>query len=694
MKERVLVFALLFLLAAQALPHPAAACGVPCGRIYPVILLAAAEGAPKEFEMKAGTTLDVPATITYRFDAVNDGYSVVPPTDAVTISFEYPRKPAWVDLKVEPETIPVDVNNPTFMTPGTDPNAPSATYSYTAKITIHATLNGARPVLRDGFDYAKLLIFAKSTESGLYQAGYGIKELRVKPQGAVHESDVAGSRDVFKAEALPALDLKPFEQKFGATTVSVTPPTNAKWWESHAWRVKLSPAPGGMVMFALHDEAGNLVAVHGPTSGDVPEARFNVTLARPGLHTLTVTLLPAPGTKTPPTTLPLDIIMGKSSAAGFEFPKTYIAADAGSIPQPVANSADATMQWERDVPFFAFDTAQSVSAVVTLSTPGADPIGRGLANIQFSILDPDGNSLGVSSVDPSKPQFAMRVGSVPQEGWYTLRLRGVGLPAAAAYDARIEVDYAAAAQSRNRADGIADITPATLSRGGRNLTLPLEGLGVWKASDITPKLEKVTGMGYALTVVDANATLVYASGQRSGPSSFTAPAPGTYRAFVYAEPTAGGLPFAPLVRAFTFPVDLGKTITAATFPIEDAPTAPMSATESLLAVYAIPFLDPAAKVDISVPGGRAELTDAGGKVVDKPSVAGTYFLRVYALNAGAAKPVPVKYALQLASPATLTGPQVVGPAAKTGITVPGFALATALLVAGGVALAVALSRRR
>ncbi|MFA5861062.1 MAG: hypothetical protein WDA16_05145 [Candidatus Thermoplasmatota archaeon] len=694
MKERVLAFLLLFLLAAQALPMPATACSVPCGRIYPVLLIAAVEGAPKQFDLKQGVTLDVPLTVTYRFDAINDGYSVVPPTDSVKISFEYPRKPAWVDLKVEPETIPVDVNNPTYLTPGPDPNAPTATFSFTAKITVHATLTG-QAVLRDGFDYAKLLVFAKSTESGLYQAGYGIKEVRVRPEGAVHESDVAGAKDVFKTEALPALDLKPFEKKFGPTTISVTPPPDAKWWESGSWKVKLSPPPGGNIVLALHDEWGNLEAIHGPLDGNVGEAAFNVTLAKPGLHTLGVTLLPPAGTRTPPVTLPLDILVGESNAEGFVYPKTYIATQTGIVPAPIANSADPTMQWERDVPFFAFDTAQSVSAVVTLLTPGAEAIGRGAANIQFSILDPDGNSLGVSSVDPSKPQFAMRAGSVPQEGWYTLRLRGVGAPTVAAYDARIEVDYAVAPQSRNRADGTADITPTTLARAGRNFTLPLEGLGAWKVSDITPTIDKVSAMTYATTIVDANGTLVYASGQRGGPSSFTPPAPGTYRAFVYAEPASGGVPFAPVVRAFTFSVDALTSVTATTFPLEDAPNAPTSpASESLLAIYAVPFLDPTAKADVTVSGGRAELTDAGGKVVEKATAAGTYYLRVYATNAGPAKTVPMKYSLQFAAPATLVGPQTLSPAKDNGSLVPGFAVAAALLVGGGVAVAIALARRR
>src|SRR5882672_8835272 len=74
-----------------------AAGSVPCGKIYPTILVTA-EGSPGAFALKRGATLDVPLTVTYRFDALNDGYSVVPPTDPVKISFEFPRKPSWADM--------------------------------------------------------------------------------------------------------------------------------------------------------------------------------------------------------------------------------------------------------------------------------------------------------------------------------------------------------------------------------------------------------------------------------------------------------------------------------------------------------------------------------------------------------------------------------------------------------------------
>src|SRR5438552_1581245 len=179
MKSRVnvgLLALLLALPALAALAPPAQACAsaldasVPCGKIYPTILVTA-EGAPAKFDLKKGATLDVPLTVTYRFDALNDGYAVVPPTDPVKVSFEYPRKPTWVDMKVEPESFDVPVHDATYFHPDPQANPPAMVFEYSQKVTVHMQLT-AQAVLRDGFVYAKLLVFAKSTENGLFQAGY------------------------------------------------------------------------------------------------------------------------------------------------------------------------------------------------------------------------------------------------------------------------------------------------------------------------------------------------------------------------------------------------------------------------------------------------------------------------------------------------------------------------------------------
>lgn len=689
----LLVFALLLPLAAPAADACAALNAVPCGRIYPIILLSAGEGAPQGPQpMTMGVPLETELTLTYKFDAMNDGYTVAAPNEPVIVTFEFPRKPAWVDLKVEPERVDIPVNDPTLITPTPDTTAPQAWYEYSTTIKVSATLTG-QAVLRDGYDFAKLLVFAKSTESGLYQAGYGIKEIRVSPEGALHESDVAGQRDVFVASPLPALVAEPSTATAAGLTATLAPPEGAKFWEPASWRIDLDPAPTGSAFVAVHDELGDLVAAKGPIDASSGSLVVNATLARPGLHTFTVTLLPAAGSTAPPVTLALDVAAGVTDAEGFEYPKVYLVQESGAVPAPTLATADPNFQWERDVPFFAFDSAQAVSAVVTLNTPGPGAaLARGVANVQVLLLDPDGNLLATNSVDAYNPQKAMRVGSVPSEGWYTLRLRGVGAPVLATYDARIEVDYVAPPKARNRADGVADITPPLLARAGRNLTLPLDALGVWAPGDVTPKLDDAGNVQHSVTIY-GNGTLAYASGLRSGKATFTPPAPGTYRAFAFAQPTFGS-PFSPLVRAFTFAVGEGQRTTATTFPLDDAPTAPTSASEMLLAIYQVPLLEGAGEPKLDTTASAAWF-DADGARVDKPTAPGTYFLHVTAANAGAERDVPVQLDLAYAAPVTLVGPDALGAASDRGaLGVPGFAVAGALLAAGAVAVSFALLRRR
>lgn len=669
------VVLLLALLVTVPLLAPAAqACAsVPCGRIYPSIVMTLGDGqGPKVFDAKLGVPVTIEATLTYRFDMQQDGYTATAPNEPILISFEYPRKPQWVDLKVEPESLTVPVNDPRFIQPKPDPNALEANYVWTTPITITATVQD-QAILKDGYDFAKLLVFAKSTESGLYQSGYGIKEVRLRPEGALHESEVAGLRDVFTASPLPPLDLQPVEATVAGITATLTPPDAPQFWVPATWVAKLTPAPTGQAFLAMHDEAGNLVATAGPMPA-ASDLKLNATLAKPGLHTVTVTLLPDAGTRTPPVTIPLDLVAGVLDAEGWQFGKAYLVQTSAPIPAPNANPnpRDAFAQWERDVPFFAFDNAQSVNVQVTLTQPT-------LATASFTVVDPDGKLLLQSSVDPQYPQKTQRLGSVPSEGWYVLRLRGAGSPVASMWDARIEVAYATPPQARNHADALPDPTGGLLAVGARNLTLPLDDLGVWTASDVTPTLDRANGMTYALTITDAEGALAYASGARTGAASFTPPAPGVYRAFLYGQAATPGEPFSPLVRAFTFTVGAGETVTATTFPLTDAPLARTSPTEGLLALYALPKNE----------GGAGEPKATGGRAVIEDGL-----LAVYATNAGPQRTVPVELDLAYAQPQTLVGPDALGASSSKGdLPVPGFAAGALLIVAGLVAIGVALVRR-
>ncbi|GEM_PF-6703909 len=686
----LLALALLLVAPSLALTPAADACaavglqaGVPCGRIYPVITINSASSGYANLTPNLTVTLD--ATLDFSFKMLGEGYAPVPPTDPITITFEFPRKPAWVDMSVEPDSIPVDVNDPTHMQPDpANPAGPEITYDYQVPIKVHVTLVG-QAVLRDGFDYAKLLLFAKSSENGLYQSGYGIKEFRAIPAGAIHESDVA--QDRYATVPLPAFTLKPATAEAAGERVTLTPPSSGPFWQPQKFAARIDPAPAGKVVAALHDEWGDLVYATQPLDASSGQVAFTATLAKPGLHTATFTILPDPGSAAPPVTIPVSFVAGDVSPEGYAYPKDYAVVDSAVVGAPNGNTGDALAQVERDVPLFAFDNAQSVTATITLETPG-QALDKGAASLNMLLLDPEGKVLQTAAADPvTYPQRTLRIGSVPEEGWYTLRVKGVGLPEQSAWDVKAEVAYSSLTPARNRAHGVAEPTPAMLGEAGHNVTLPVAGLKVWAAGDLTPRLDNLSAQ-YAITVYGPNGTLAYASGLRGGKASLSPPAPGEYRAFVYAQPSAPGAPFSPFVRAFTFDVGAGNTTVAKTFALADTVEVPQSPMGGVVAIYGFPAGAPEPKVSLTAapPGATLASTvkDANG----------TKLLVVSAQNPGPAGTADVKASAEFASPQTLVGPlaATAGDAGK-GIPLAGSALAV-LALAGAAAVAVALVRRR
>jgi hypothetical protein len=188
-------------------------------------------------------------------------------------------------MSVEPPQIPVPIE-PQYLQPDTsDPTNPGASYVYTAKITISFSAK-SQPVLADGTDYAKLLVFAKSTESGLYKSGYGIKELRVAPAGAVHESDVASSRPKFTPIDVPPQAIPAMKREQPGLAVAVTPPPSVALWTPQAWQIAASKP--GTLSATLLDETGAVVYASGPRDSADGKLALNLTMPDVGRFLLAV----------------------------------------------------------------------------------------------------------------------------------------------------------------------------------------------------------------------------------------------------------------------------------------------------------------------------------------------------------------------------------------------------------------------
>lgn len=178
MSSRVLpaVVLLLALAAAAATPVQASDCAVPCGYIYPLLVLSFPDyDGVNPVDVEGGERV-LEGSLTYRFDVTNEGYGLQDPQQEIRITFEFPKKPAWVDVSMEPAEIPILVL-PIYIVPDvSNPASPVANFVYTAPIALTVRATADAP---DDAVFSKALVFAKSTESGLYKAAYGIKEVRV-----------------------------------------------------------------------------------------------------------------------------------------------------------------------------------------------------------------------------------------------------------------------------------------------------------------------------------------------------------------------------------------------------------------------------------------------------------------------------------------------------------------------------------
>ncbi|MEA3199326.1 MAG: hypothetical protein QOE90_754 [Thermoplasmata archaeon] len=696
-RAALLVLALLLAAPLASLVPAASACatsgvslgGVPCGRIYPVITITSA--GPSMTNLTANKTVQIHAKVDWSFRMLGDGYAPVAPTDPIQITFEFPRKPAWVDMKVQPDALTVNTQNPTSVQPDpTNAAGPEAMYDQQFDVTVSITLVD-RAVLRDGYDYAKLLVFAKSSENSLYQSGYGIKEFRVAPENPLHDGDL--TPDVYAVTPVANFTAAPATGQAAGEKVTLTPPAKTSFWVPQVFSAQIDPAPAGKVVAALHDEAGDLVYATQPMDAAGGKVQFTATLARPGLTTATFTLLPDAKGATPPVTIPVSFVAGDVKPEGFSFPKDYAVVDQGLVPAPggSADALNALNQFQRDVPFFVFDSAQAVTATLTLETPGQS-LDRGAASLNMQLLDPEGKVLQTASVDPVQtPSKPLRVGSVPVEGWYTIRVQGAGVPAGSAWDTKIEVAYATAPQTRNHADGAPDWTAQTLTGAGHNVTLPFAALAPWKPGDVTPKLEGMANARYDITVFGPQGALAYASGLRGGTASFSAPEAGVYRAFVYVEPTLPGLAFSPTVRAFTFGVGANTTTVAQTYEIHDALEIPQAPAGAIVGVYAFPAAAGAPAPTLTLASDQPGVT----LTTETQDANGTKVYVVHATNPGPAATGAATAKLQFAAAQTLVGPLALA-GAPAGKGVAGLGVAAtllALLGAAAVGIAVALVRK-
>ncbi len=708
MRSRSILLVILFALASvlpavtaeAALPLPtdgavACAANVPCGYIYPRILIDL-EGGNTPRDIEQGAPLAIPAVLNYIFDPCQEGFGAPEAGKPIIVQFEFPRRPRWAEMRVEPEEIEVQIL-PQYIVPPDDPGTMTCEYRFTADMTIHIGLvDGEMPVLRDGLQYAKLMVFAKSTESGLYKSAYGIKEVRVVPDEFIYESDLARGPAIAYVESVPQF-LQAQTVTLPSMSLTLTPPEEVSLWRPARFTVTADlPA---IVDVAVVDEQGRTLMNTGPQWPNLATGtasfQFNTTFFEPGRHTVLVHSQPLPAPDAAPvprvsTAFPIHVgPFGAGGTAdlpaypdGVRFPKDYRAYVHETITEVSGNTdpQTATFQYEKFLPFPVAENANAMDLQVQLSTDNiaAEPTERGLANLMLQIIDPDGQILQQGTVDFANPTKRLTVSALPGAGIYYVRVQGVGASvdalAGATYAGTLSVIYDEKPIIRVSADGIPDapISAAELGTptarfGAFDVTMAATEVPAWTpqelAFDVTRDGGAFGDVGFhSVTIHDAQGVLAYASGLRPSMNAITAtwtpPVPGAYTVAVRFAPGGAAVeafqPFTvtlPLVvgdralDAFTLP---------ASFTFADTGYVPSFAPAGPVAFQRIDIFEGLPKVTVSGNGISTIFVDAAWAAADASPAKGSYY--VVAVNEESSQARTFSYDAEAAYPGPVTVP--------------------------------------
>jgi hypothetical protein len=176
-------------------------CAPPCGEINPRITFEFEDLGDEPIELAEGESRTFSGEVVYWTDTDDEGHAPNDPTQDIVIRFSFPCLPTWASMSVNPTEVSVPVSTcPACFQTDADGSQPSTHYEYRQSIERTVTAEEP-PEATTGYDYGKLQLFAKSTESGIYNPGYGIREVQVTP-GAGEE---LGSQSTDDAAGVPGV---------------------------------------------------------------------------------------------------------------------------------------------------------------------------------------------------------------------------------------------------------------------------------------------------------------------------------------------------------------------------------------------------------------------------------------------------------------------------------------------------------
>lgn len=560
--------ALLVAAMATALLAPmAGACaGVPCGYIYPRLLFDLGErGTAYTLTSSAPLTLD--GSLTFTWDITAEGLAAPNPTTPIVVTFDFPRKPAWLDLQVEPAEIPVPIT-PDHVQPVPTSAGTALVYTYTVPISVRATLT-ARPEVDPGHP-PSLRILAQSSESGLYKPGFGVRDLPLAlPEAIVAAAPARAPGAELRIGTPEALVLQPLALEHEGATLTLRAEGPLALWEPAS--LVASVERGGQAARAIDlaasivDEESNILYTTGLRAGDDGTLPFAFTFPAPGHYRVLVAARPVPGASDlsfDPLVAEFDVVMPGVGFDAMRYPDVYRAAYSEPVSELHANPQDLPRQFEKLLRFPVLAGADSAAVQVRLGSTAGAAFGAG--SIYAEVLDPTGEQVAFGKLDALTPSLDARLRAPLPAGEYRLHLYGTGANpfgvGGSTLEAEVGVFYPEEPVGAVRARGAPQPLaggPIELGTGGMVLDLVLhEDAAPWVPMHAVLVAQDAAGRtalhpDFILTVRRADAQpgeglyggeVLYTTGHRHPhdgvlPWSFTPPAPGLYVVNAYAAPT-------------------------------------------------------------------------------------------------------------------------------------------------------------
>lgn len=558
------------LMLALLAPHASACGAVPCGYVYPRLLFDLGERGTTHTLTEAAP-LRLEGTLTFTWDITAEGLAAPNPAAPIVVTFEFPRKPAWLDIAVEPSEIEVPIQ-PQYVEAANTATGVQLVYRYSAPIAVEARLTGT-PVV-DPEDPPSLLLLAQSSESGLYKPGFGVRDLALALPEALVQTAARERPAELRVGAPEPLALAPLSLEFEGATLALEAEGPLELWKpaSLVASVRRGGAPARAVDMAasVMDEDNRLLYTTGLRPRGDGALPFAFTFPAPGHYRVHVAARPVPGASDvsiDPVVATFDLLLPGTAFDALRYPDAYRASYAEPVSEVHANTADLPRQFEKTLFFPVLAGADSASVQVRLRSTGAAALGPG--SVYAEVLSPSDEQVAFGKLDAVTPNLDARVRGPLAPGDYRLRLYGTGANPAGLAGTELGVELGvfypepplglvdARGQPRPQAGG-----PIALGTGGMELDLVLhDEPAVWAPLHATLVAKDAAGRtalhpDFILTVRGEDGIL-YTTGHRHPHDgvlawSFTPPAPGLYVVSAFAGPTpeASGAFWQPAVASW------------------------------------------------------------------------------------------------------------------------------------------------